>query len=165
MWLPYIYTTQAQYLAYHPIDLPSEIFYTILSTGIFGYVLFRLANHQKHLVRTRGINCQIAGQKPTVIPSRYTTESTGEVHESLLLCSGCWAIVRHPNYVGDLIFSFCTCVCCGWQYLVPYTYFIWMAVLLIHRCLRDEKRCLAKHGKAWEEYRRIVRWRMIPGIY
>lgn len=100
-----------------------------------------------------------------MIPSRYITESTGELHESLLLCSECWAIVRHPNYVGDLIFSFCTCVCCGWQYLVPYTYFIWMAVLLIHRCLRNEKRCLAKHGKAWEEYRRVVRWRMVPGIF
>ena len=164
VWLPYIYTTQAQYLASHPVQLSPELFWTILSGGIAGYSLFRLANNQKHLVRTKGTDCQIAGRKPTVIRSRYTT-GTGQVHESLLLCSGCWVVVRHPNYIGDLIFSFCACACCGWEHVLPYTYFIYMAILLVHRCLRDEKRCLAKHGNAWEEYRRAVRWRIIPGLF
>lgn len=78
---------------------------------------------------------------------------------------GCWGIVRHPNYVGDIVFSFCTCVCCGWSHVLPYMYFIYMTILLIHRCYRDEKRCLAKYGSKWEEYQRVVRWRMIPGLF
>ncbi|KAI9929474.1 hypothetical protein ASPWEDRAFT_110782 [Aspergillus wentii DTO 134E9] len=164
VWLPYIYTSQAQYLSSRPEHLSTTTFWLILTTGVLGYILFRLANHQKHLLRTKGINCKIAGQRPKVIKSRYTT-ATGEINESLLLRSGCWGIVRHPNYIGDLILSFCACVCCGWDHFLPYTYFAWMTGLLIHRCLRDEKRCLAKHGKAWEEYQRLVKWRLIPGVF
>ncbi|KOC11079.1 putative C-14 sterol reductase [Aspergillus flavus AF70] len=164
VWLPMVYTVQAQYLALHPVDLSSLAFSAILITGLVSYVLFRLANHQKHHFRqTRG-NCQIAGSKPRTIRAQYTT-AKGKVHETSLLCSGCWGIVRHPNYVGDIVFSFCTCVCCGWSHVLPYMYFIYMTILLIHRCYRDEKRCLAKYGSKWEEYQRVVRWRMIPGLF
>ncbi|KJK65113.1 Ergosterol biosynthesis ERG4/ERG24 family protein [Aspergillus parasiticus SU-1] len=171
VWLPMVYTVQAQYLALHPVDLSSLAFSAILITGLLSYALFRLANHQKHHFRqTRG-NCQIAGSKPRTIRAQYTT-AKGKVHETSLLCSakanwgvGCWGIVRHPNYVGDIVFSFCTCVCCGWSHVLPYMYFIYMTILLIHRCYRDEKRCLAKYGSKWEEYQRMVRWRMIPGLF
>ncbi|KAB8216678.1 ergosterol biosynthesis ERG4/ERG24 [Aspergillus novoparasiticus] len=164
VWLPMVYTVQAQYLALHPVDLSSLAFSAILITGLLSYVLFRIANHQKHHFRqTRG-NCQIAGSKPRTIRAQYTT-ARGKVHETSLLCSGCWGIVRHPNYVGDIVFSFCTCVCCGWSHVLPYMYFIYMTILLIHRCYRDEKRCLAKYGSKWEEYQRMVRWRMIPGLF
>lgn len=82
-----VYTVQAQYLALHPVDLSSLAFSAILITGLVSYVLFRLANHQKHLFRqTRG-NCQIAGSKPRTIRAQYTT-AKGKAHETSLLCSG-----------------------------------------------------------------------------
>ncbi|KAE8364706.1 ergosterol biosynthesis ERG4/ERG24 family-domain-containing protein [Aspergillus caelatus] len=164
VWLPMIYTVQAQYLALHPVDLSSLTFSAILIIGVLSYVLFRLANHQKHHFRQTKSNCQIAGSKPRIVRAQYTT-AKGKVHETFLLCSGCWGIVRHPNYVGDIVFSFCTCVCCGWSHVLPYMYFIYMTVLLVHRCHRDEKRCSAKYGSQWEEYKRMVRWRMIPGLF
>ncbi|KAE8159619.1 ergosterol biosynthesis ERG4/ERG24 family-domain-containing protein [Aspergillus tamarii] len=164
VWLPMVYTVQAQYLALHPVALSSLAFSAILLTGVLSYVLFRLANHQKHHFRQTKGDCQIAGSKPRIIRAQYTT-AKGKVHETFLLCSGCWGIVRHPNYVGDIIFSFCTCVCCGLSHVLPYMYFIYMTVLLVHRCHRDEKRCSAKYGPQWEEYRRIVQWRMIPGLF
>lgn len=37
--------------------------------------------------------------------------------------------------------------------------------VVVHRCLRDEARCGQKYGKAWDEYCRLVKWRMIPGIF
>ncbi|KAB8266359.1 ergosterol biosynthesis ERG4/ERG24 family-domain-containing protein [Aspergillus pseudonomiae] len=164
VWLPMVYTVQAQYLALHPVELSSFTFGAILATGILSYVLFRLANHQKHHFRQTKGNCQIAGSKPRAIRAQYTT-AKGKVHETFLLYSGCWGIVRHPNYVGDIVFSFCTCVCCGWSHVLPYIYFIYMTILLVHRCHRDEKRCSAKYGSRWEEYQQMVRWRMIPGLF
>ncbi|OGM43427.1 C-14 sterol reductase [Aspergillus bombycis] len=87
VWLPMVYTAQAQYLALHPVGLSSFTFSAILATGMLSYVLFRLANHQKHHFRqTRG-NCQIAGSTPRVIRAQYTT-AKGKVHETLLLYSG-----------------------------------------------------------------------------
>lgn len=86
-WLPMVYTSQAQYLALHPVHLSPGLFCTILGTGLFGYWLFRLANHEKHLIRQTKGQCLIAGKKPRVIQSQYVT-AKGNVHESLLLCSG-----------------------------------------------------------------------------
>ncbi|OQE25935.1 hypothetical protein PENFLA_c007G09566 [Penicillium flavigenum] len=86
-WLPMIYTSQAQYLALHPVYLSSGSFCAILGTGIFGYWIFRLANHEKHLIRQTKGQCLIAGKKPRVIESQYIT-GKGDVHKSLLLSSG-----------------------------------------------------------------------------
>ncbi|KAE8379574.1 ergosterol biosynthesis ERG4/ERG24 [Aspergillus bertholletiae] len=163
-WLPMVYTSQAQYLALHPVHLSPAVFCAVLIAGLTGYVFFRVANHQKHYFRQTQGKGLIAGSKPRMIRAQYTT-TEGKIHESLLLCSGCWGMVRHPNYVGDLLFSFCTCVCCGGTHILPYIYFIFMTLLLIHRSHRDEKRCSAKYGRWWDEYKRTVRWRLIPGFF
>ncbi|EGY15911.1 7-dehydrocholesterol reductase [Verticillium dahliae VdLs.17] len=36
---------------------------------------------------------------------------------------------------------------------------------VVHRCFRDEARCKEKYGDTWDEYCKIVKWRMIPGIF
>jgi len=48
--------------------------------------------------------------------------------------------------------------------LLPYGYFIFLVILLIHRAFRDEIRCANKYGKYYEEYKKRVPYRMIPGI-
>ena len=53
----------------------------------------------------------------------------------------------------------------GWGMIVTYFYVFYFAILLIHREMRDEEKCLRKYGKDWEEYRKKVPWRMLPGIY
>ncbi|MCJ1484435.1 erg24, C-14 sterol reductase [Schaereria dolodes] len=53
----------------------------------------------------------------------------------------------------------------GWGMAVTYFYVIYFAILLIHRELRDEEKCMRKYGKDWEEYRKKVPWRILPGIY
>jgi 7-dehydrocholesterol reductase len=53
-----------------------------------------------------------------------------------------------------------------WSFhLLPWTYAIFMTVLLIQRCLRDEERCSGKYGKIWDQYCTKVRWRLIPGLF
>ena len=50
---------------------------------------------------------------------------------------------------------------------VPFIYFflVYFAVLLVHRERRDEEKCRRKYGKDWEEYCKLVKWRIIPGVY
>lgn len=87
VWLPTIYTLQAQYLARYPVDLSNPTAIAILSIGISGYVMFRSVNHQKDIVRRTNGDCMIWGKKAEVIRAKYKT-ADGKDHESLLLCSG-----------------------------------------------------------------------------
>ncbi|KAL8973096.1 MAG: hypothetical protein Q9183_000165 [Haloplaca sp. 2 TL-2023] len=53
----------------------------------------------------------------------------------------------------------------GWGILITYFYLLYFAILLVHRELRDEEACERKYGDDWAEYKRKVRWRILPGIY
>ena len=179
VWLPTVYTLQAQYLARNPYSLPNPAAAAILFTGISGYIIFRAVNHQKDLARRTKGDCTIWGKKAEVIKARYMT-SDGKEHETILLCSGWWGVVRHANYLGDLIFSYSVCAAAGlssigsdglgiWEkggfLLLPWTYAIFMTILLIQRCIRDETRCSGKYGATWTEYCEKVKWRLVPGIF
>lgn len=50
---------------------------------------------------------------------------------------------------------------------MPVTYFypIYFAVLLIHRQIRDDRKCVAKYGQDWEKYCAIVPARIVPYVY
>ena len=57
------------------------------------------------------------------------------------------------------------CLTAGFAHVLPYFYFIYFAILLIHRDRRDNAVCKNKYGDDWDSYCRKVRWRIIPGIY
>jgi 7-dehydrocholesterol reductase len=159
-----MYTLQTQYLARYPLDLPWYVALAILSTGVGGYLVFRAVNHQKDLARRTKGDCLIWGRPAKMLTCSYTTADGGK-HESQLLISGWWGLVRHGNYFGDLFLSFSMCACCGCKHLLPWTYAIFMTILLLHRCSRDEQRCLAKYGEKWKDYCRLVPYKIIPGVY
>lgn len=163
-FLPTTYTIQGQYLGMYPSSSSTGYLAVAFIVGLAGYVLFRSANYQKDKVRSSGGRCQIWGRPVEYIEAAYTT-SDGKEHKSLLVCSGWWGWSRHANYVGDLFLSYSSCALVGSTKLVVWTYAIWMTVLLVHRCMRDEKRCSVKYGPAWTEYCRRVPWRFVPGIW
>ncbi|KAH9208748.1 ergosterol biosynthesis ERG4/ERG24 [Leptodontidium sp. 2 PMI_412] len=164
VWLPAMYTLQTQYLARCPVTLsmPAMISLTIGGTG--GYALFRSVNNQKHLTRRTQGDCLIWGTKAKILKMEYKT-GDGLTHQSVMLISGWWGLARHTNYLGDLILSYSMCATCGFHSLLPWTYAIFMTILLVHRCWRDEDRCLRKYGKAWRDYCELVKWRIIPGVW
>ncbi|XP_069327718.1 delta(14)-sterol reductase TM7SF2 isoform X2 [Eulemur rufifrons] len=82
-----------------------------------------------------------------------------------LLVSGWWGMVRHPNYLGDLIMALAWSLPCGVSHLLPYFYLLYFAALLVHREARDERQCLQKYGLAWHEYCRRVPYRIVPYVY
>ncbi|XP_078593200.1 delta(14)-sterol reductase TM7SF2-like isoform X1 [Branchiostoma floridae x Branchiostoma japonicum] len=91
------------------------------------------------------------------IPTNVTNKS--------LLVSGWWGLVRHPNYLGDLIMALAWCLPCGFNHVVPYFYVIYFTILLIHRERRDHLVCSKKYGAAWDKYCERVKYRIFPYIY
>ena len=56
-------------------------------------------------------------------------------------------------------------MCCGFDHLLPYFYIIYMTILLVHRIYRDEDRMKAKYGADFEKYKKVVPYRLVPGIF
>ncbi|KAI3634404.1 hypothetical protein MIR68_008008 [Amoeboaphelidium protococcarum] len=163
-WLPFMYTLQSHYLVRNPVDLHPLVCAAVFGVGMFGYYIFRAVNHQKDFVRKHDGNCLIWGKPAKFVRAKYTT-TDGKEHSSILLASGWWGLARHFNYTGDLILSFAMCAACGFQHLLPYFYIIYMTILLLTRIRRDDARCSGKYGKYWEDYKKLVRWQLIPYVY
>ncbi|KAI0244326.1 hypothetical protein L0F63_004681 [Massospora cicadina] len=164
VWLPFMYTLQAQYLYLNPIDLSPLFSAFIVTLGLAGYYVFRQVNNQKDLVRKKRGDVNIWGQPARVIKAQFMTND-GICHTSLLLTSGFWGLSRHFNYVGDLMMCLAFCLTCGLDSLLPHFYFLYMVVLLVHRVRRVHSRCLGKYGVYWEKYCELVPYRVIPFIY
>eukprot|EP00064_Thunnus_orientalis_P012152 superscaffoldBa00001826_g12186 len=164
VWLPYLYTLQGLYLVYHPVQLSNIHALAVLLLGLIGYYIFRSTNHQKDLFRRTEGSCSIWGRKPTYIECSYRS-ADGGIHRSKLLTSGFWGTARHFNYTGDLMGSLAYCAACGFGHILPYFYIVYMTILLVHRCVRDEHRCSSKYGKDWKRYTDAVPYRLIPGVF
>ncbi|KAL7753080.1 hypothetical protein RI367_001532 [Sorochytrium milnesiophthora] len=171
VWLPFMYTLQSHYLYRNPISLSQPMFLFVLALGLSGYYIFRAVNYQKDLVRRTDGDCLIWGKKPVMIRPKYTT-SDGKEHHSILLASGFWGLSRHFNYLGDLAISLSMCLACGLPYplsaqghLLPYFYIIYMTILLVGRIYRDDARCRGKYGPYWDQYCKVVKYKLIPFIF
>ncbi|XP_049636086.1 delta(14)-sterol reductase TM7SF2 [Suncus etruscus] len=153
-WVPFTYSLQAQFLLHHPqpLELPRALI--ICLTKAVGYYIFRASNSQKSIFRKNPSDPRVADLE--TIPT-----ATGKK----LLVAGWWGLVRHPNYLGDLIMSLSWSLPCGVSHLVPYFYILYMTVLLVHREARDERNCRQKYGKAWHQYCQRVPYRIVPFIY
>ena len=179
VWVPFVYSLQARYLSVHPVTLGPSLLAAILAVQVTGLYIFRSSNSEKNRFRSDPSN-------PRNAHLEYIQTSVG----SKLLTSGWWGTARHINYLGDWIMSWSFCLptlaagykltpsilypgtrlvstdgMAGWAIPITYFYMLYFAVLLIHRERRDEQKCRRKYGKDWEEYCRIVKWRIIPGLY
>lgn len=154
VWVPLTYTLQAYYLVLHPnaLSLPAVI--AIVTLKLIGFYIFRKSNSEKNAFRRNPSNPKLSHLK--TIPT-----ATGKS----LLVSGWWGVVRHPNYLGDLIMALAWSLPCGFSHLLPWYYMIYFIILLVHRDSRDMSECRRKYGSAWDEYCRTVRYRIIPRVY
>lgn len=154
VWVPFVYSLQAFYLVNHPNELSWPLALAIIALNTVGYIIFRAANSQKNAFRRDPHDPKLAHLK--TIPT-----ATGKS----LIVSGWWGIVRHPNYLGDLIMALAWSLPCGFNHILPYFYIIYFTCLLIHREARDEHQCRKKYGVAWNKYRQLVPYRIVPYIY
>ena len=47
LWVPFVYSLQARYLAFHPVELGPVGVAGVLATNALGYYIFRAANGEK----------------------------------------------------------------------------------------------------------------------
>jgi delta14-sterol reductase len=121
-----------------------------------GWGLSRGANLQKFLFKTRP-SAALFG----VIAPRFV-EGDGK----RLLCSGFWRVSRHVNYLGEILMAVGLALALGYPtHVGPWLYPIYYLVLLLPRERADDRRCAAKYGPLWDEYRRRVPYRVVPGLY
>lgn len=108
--------------------------------------------------------CLVWGQPPNIIRARYQLES-GETKESILLASGWWGVSRHFHYVPEILLAFCWTVPALFRNIMPFSYLIFLVILLTHRSYRDDQKCHKKYGRFWNEYCQMVPHRIIPYLF
>ncbi|KTW31495.1 hypothetical protein T552_00137 [Pneumocystis carinii B80] len=153
-WVPFTYSLQARYLAFHPVYLDRIAVIGIIMLQCLGFWIFRSANLQKNTFRKNPI-------APSVQHLTYITTERG----TKLITNGWWGKSRHINYFGDWLMAWAWCLPTGFQSPITYFYLVFFTALLIHRERRDNHNCHLKYGKDWEKYCHMVPYRIIPYLY
>jgi protein-S-isoprenylcysteine O-methyltransferase Ste14 len=86
--------------------------------------------------------------------------------ERRVLVGGLWGLSRHINYLGELLMATGLTLSLGYPAAFwPWLYPLYYLVLLVPRQIDDDRRCAAKYGPLWDEYRRAVPYRIVPWVY
>jgi delta14-sterol reductase len=114
-WVPFTYTLQARYLAFHPTELSPVAIAGVLAVQAAGYYIFRASNSEKNDFRNgknpkgRTVISPVEAQNQSLtrpLPSPTGLTSMQTKRGTKLLTSGWWGWSRHPNYFGDLIMAY-----------------------------------------------------------
>ena len=130
----------------------------VLSAVIFfaGWTLARGSNMQKFTFKRHPDRAFLGRIRP---------ETFSDGSQSVL-CSGFWGVSRHVNYLGEFLMACGLALSLGWPLVLgPWLYPLYYVALLVPRERDDDRRCANKYGSLWEQYRRKVRWRIVPGVY
>lgn len=164
VFLPVVYTSQAYYLASHPIQLSTPLATAIFVAGLACIWLNYDCDRQRKRFRESRGNSLVWGRPAEYITARYTA-GDGTAHESLLLCSGWWGVSRHFHYIPEVLASFFWSLPALFNHFMPYLYTVYLAILLADRAIRDEKRCRDKYGKDWDKYCARIPYYVIPYVF
>lgn len=145
----FFYCTAGWFLLQDTTPMATAPLLAICLVFALGLWIFRGSNKQKHTFKVNP-NAPIWGEAPKLLGGR-------------LLVSGWWGVGRKINYSSELTLYFATAALAGFGHIGPFLVPIWLLCLLTHRAWRDEQRCSAKYGELWQEYRRAVPARMLPG--
>lgn len=170
VWLPAVYTSHTHWMVAHPEattwSTPAAV--ALFVAGWLSIIVNYDTDRQRQYFRRTGGKETIWGSIPKKVVATYTT-ADGEKRTSMLLASGYWALSRHFNYVGEIASAFfwaAPSLGAGLAnaHIMPFFYTIFLTVLLTDRAFRDDSRCKAKYGKAWDQYCEIVPYRIVPYV-
>jgi Ergosterol biosynthesis ERG4/ERG24 family len=151
---PFFYCVGAWFAAGEPA--PVRHWAWLIGAGMLffaGWALARGANLQKFVFKTDPERARFG-------PFAQTALVDGN-HR--VLVGGLWGLSRHINYLGELAMASGLALAIGhpgaWLYPLYYV------GLLVPRQLDDDRRCAAKYGALWDDYRRAVPYRIVPKLY
>lgn len=163
-WVPAVYALVALFLVEgDPGMTPVQG----IAVGLIGVVSLAVnydADRQRVVFRERGGAMTIWGKPAQAIKAPYTTFD-GERRQNLLLISGWWGLARHFHYVPEITLAIAWTLPAGFNYALPWFYVVFLTILLFDRAERDDLRCANKYSRAWDQYRAIVKYKVIPGIW
>ncbi|KAF2364583.1 Ergosterol biosynthesis ERG4/ERG24 [Trinorchestia longiramus] len=152
--MPYVFILNSRVVVNFRTPLPWYYLCGLVVMFLVGYILQRGSNNQKHSFRTNP-------SSPSVAHLESLPTSAG----TRLLVSGWWSVVRHPNYLGDMIVQLSLCLFCGFQYALPWLSFALSFASLIHRIYENERSCARKYGLSWNTYTGRVKYRLVPKVF
>lgn len=170
-WVPAVYTLHTRVMVRSPSHLSWPTALAIFSVGFLGVILNYWADWQRMRFREVKGDMKIWGRSPKFVRAKYVTTDAATkkttTHESLLLASGWWGSARHQQYFFELMAAWSWGLLAGvpTNGVLPLLYPAFLTVLLFHREARDEEKCHEKYGEYWEEYVKLVPYRIIPFIY
>jgi 7-dehydrocholesterol reductase len=163
VWVPTIYTSHTLYMVRYPANYSYPVAVAMFLVGAAAVLINFAADKQRQSVRATDGKCLIWGKPPVIIRATWTTEE-GDERKSILLVSGWWKIARHFHYVPEILGAFFWTLPAGFEHGLPWFYVIFLIILLTDRSFRDDRRCAAKYGKFWDQYKAAVPYKIIPGI-
>jgi len=186
VWVPFLYTQQVKYLSTHPVSLGPLGLVGMGAMLAVGFSIFRLANSQKNTFKLNPDDPAVSHLKyiDTKTGSRLLVSGWWGVARHINYFGDwiqSWPYSLPTGMAGYTILSAGTSApgslkmgdgrelvpgeAKGWGMVFTYFYVLYFAVLLVHREGRDDEKCAKKYGEDWTKYKKIVRWKIIPGVY
>lgn len=164
--LPFVYSIAASYLCSRPdvghlktVDGSLHVQHTLILISsvilfLIGYWIYRSSNNQKDLFRRHPGHSSFIGVRTISGPNTQR-----------LLAGGWWGVVRHPNYLGDLLMAYAQPLLAGFSSPIPWFYPLFLTYLLLNRIRRTERLTSDKYGVSMNVYKKFVPCKLIPRIY
>lgn len=152
--MPFIFPIFSRFVLNHRTELEWYWLTAITLLNLTGYTICRGANNQKHAFRSNPSD-----------PALARLESLPTASGSRLLVSGWWGLVRHPNYLGDILIILSWAFVCGFTHALPWVVLAVDVIFLVVRTLQVEAGCRKKYGTAWDSYTNRVRSRLVPKVF
>ncbi|XP_046455407.1 7-dehydrocholesterol reductase-like isoform X1 [Daphnia pulex] len=162
VWVPAFYTYSSYYLVANRSHFSAQGAFVIGLLGLLGVVVNYWVDYEKQLFRETDGKCRLWGKPAKFLP---TVDKKTKKPSTKLMLSGFWGVARHLNYTFELMAALMWCFPGYGHGIWPFLYFFFLIVLLVHRCYRDEDKCMDKYGPAWVEYCKRVPYRMIPYVF
>lgn len=155
---PFLPTLITRYLLARQPTLGPIPLAGICVLNMIGYIIYRSTESQR---------CEMARDPQSASLSHLKTMETSQGRK--LIVSGWWGLVRHPNYLGELLIQW------SWvlpavnsleaSELVPYYLPVVTTLMLVIRSIQINNKNKRKFGAAWEEYSGKVKSNIVPLIF
>lgn len=155
---PFLPTLITRYLLARQPSLSPLPLVGICLLNMIGYIVYRSSESQR---------CEMAKDSNSSSVSHLKTLESNQGRK--LIVSGLWGLVRHPNYLGELLIQWSWVLpavnCLETSEFVPYYLPVVTTLMLVIRSIQINNRNKRKFGAAWEEYSGKVKSNIIPLIF